>query len=60
MPSLACSVPKPLLIVSECRPPPPGVKERSDWLSLVLRDVLRDGLCHRLRDGLRGGLRDGL
>ena len=60
VPSLARSVPKLLLIVSECRPPSPGVKERSDRLSLVLRDVLRDRLCNRLRDRLRDGLHEGL
>ena len=30
--SLARSVSKPLLIEPHCRPPPPDVKERSDWL----------------------------
>ena len=32
VPSLARSVPKPLLTEPRGRPPPPDVKERSDWL----------------------------
>ena len=33
VPSRARSVPKPRLIVPRCQPPPPAVKEQSDWSS---------------------------
>ena len=53
VPSFASSVPKPLLIVPRCRLPPPAVKERSDWLRIVMRELLRELLCELLRELLR-------